>query len=330
MERIRRNLVVNRISKIMPGLLVALLLVVSAPAIALALDPEEVSRTAKITTIYRAIGNMDPDTKTRNQDYLAEKFVDPRFLRAMYLTLDFEKAIQIRRLRKRHVYFYVNARTKHLDKLLLQELDKGVVQVVNLGAGFDSRCCRFYKEFPKVKYFELDLPGTMKAKRKKVVEIIGKKPDRVFFVPIDFNEQSLKDVLIKAGYDPKKKTFFIWEGVTMFLVEEAVDSTLRFIEKNSAPGSSVVFDYLFRCVADGDFSKYPEFMETATRVSQMGEPYIFGIKEGKADEFVKEKGLNVLSDIGSQELIKQYLTKSDGSISGLPPRTLRITHAEVP
>ena len=330
MERIRKNLAVNGILKIISGLLVVLFLVVSAPAVALALDPEQVSRTAKITTIYRAIGNKDLDTKTRSQDYLAEKFVDPRFLRAMYLTLDFEKAMQIITLRKRHVYFYVNARTKHFDKLLGQELAKGVVQVVNLGAGFDSRCYRFYKEFPKIKYFELDLPGTMKAKRKKVIEIVGKKPDRVFFVPIDFNEQSLRDVLIGAGYDPKKKTFFIWEGVTMFIVEQAVDSTLRFIARNSAPGSSVVFDYLFRCIADGDFSKYPEFMETATRVSELGEPYIFGIKEGKAEEFVKERGLNVLSDIGEQELIKQYLTKSDGSISGLPPRTLRIMHAEVP
>ena len=35
--------------------------------------------------------------------------------------------------------------------------------------------------------------------------------------------------LVQAGFDPDKPTFFLWEGVTMYLDREAVESTLRKI-----------------------------------------------------------------------------------------------------
>jgi len=37
-------------------------------------------------------------------------------------------------------------------------------------------------------------------------------------------------------------TFFIWEGVTMYIPEEAIRSTLHFVATESAPGSSIVLD----------------------------------------------------------------------------------------
>ena len=86
---------------------------------------------------------------------------------------------------------------------------------------------------------------------------MGHVPDDVVYVPIDFNTQNIPDELKKAGYDPGHKTFFIWEGVTMYISADAVDSTLRFIATGSAPGSSVVFDYMPLGAIQGDFEKLP-------------------------------------------------------------------------
>jgi methyltransferase (TIGR00027 family) len=298
-----------------------------------AAEPEKPSRSAQAVAAYRAIGAHDPDERIRNPDYLAEKFIDSGFLETIGLSSDFELS---RKLLKTSgitsfVYYYVNARTHHIDTILKKVASEGVKQVVILGAGHDSRAYRFRKVFPDVEFFEVDLPATQAQKKKRLTEIFGSPPDWVGYAPIDFNTQSLEDVLKKAGYDETQKTFFVWEGVTYYITEEGVDSTLRFIAQHSAPGSSVVFDYMHRSMIDGDLSKYPEAQWLLQRMAEQGEPLIFGIPEGKAEDFVDQRGLEVLSDLGTDELTKRYLVRSDGSIDGpTAPSAMRIMHASVP
>lgn len=54
-------------------------------------------------------------------------------------------------------------------------------------------------------------------------------PQNVRVVPIDFNRQSFEEELSKAGYDKAMKTFFILEGVTQYISEEALSGTLEYI-----------------------------------------------------------------------------------------------------
>jgi O-methyltransferase involved in polyketide biosynthesis len=54
--------------------------------------------------------------------------------------------------------------------------------------------------FPKVRFFELDLPAMITAKRERVSKIFGAIPDRVVLVPTDFNTRPLDEVLCDAGY----------------------------------------------------------------------------------------------------------------------------------
>ena len=63
------------------------------------------------------------------------------------------------------------------------------------------------------------------------------------YVAIDFNHESLGQRLAECGYDERKKTLFIWQGVTEYLTPQAVDETFAFVHDHSAPGSSVIFDY---------------------------------------------------------------------------------------
>lgn len=307
-------------------------LILSIPASALAVRPGEVSLAAEITAAQRAVAAMHPDEKIRNPDYLAEKFVGDDFWHYYHYSRDFKTSMLLVKTFRLGGYYYVNARTKHIDKLLEESAENGAKQVVVLGAGFDSRAYRFEKDYPKVTFFEVDHPTTSAYKQALVKRIIGRTPSNVVFAPIDFNTQNITDVLTKAGYDPKQITFFIWEGVTFYITEAAVDKTLQFIATQSAPGSAVVFDYLPKAAIQGNDRKYQRIRRMSFRMRLAGEPLMSGFpQDTKATEsYINDRGLKVLSNIGPQDLTQMYLMGSNGKPDGQPSQHFRIIHARVP
>jgi len=294
-----------------------------------AVESGMLSITAEGVTAARAVFARHPDPKVRNDDYLAMKLVAPEYWHYALIKSDYETAARIIRTFRIYTNYYVNARTKHMDARLRQAVADGAVQVVNLGAGYDSRAYRFRDAMPNVQFFEIDLPAMIREKKRRLKEIFGKVPEYVAYVPIDFNTQNIPDALKKAGYDRDKKTFFIWEGVTMYISAEAVEDTLAFIAA-SAPGSSVIFDYMPLGAVQGDFKKYPDARGLSFWVAYRGEPFIFGIPEGKSAVFVEQRGLSVVSDLGPKQLEARYLTRSDGTLDGPCTSAFRIMHAAVP
>ena len=127
-------------------------------------------------------------------------------------------------------------------------------------------------------------------------------PDKLHFVPINFNKENLSEVLINAGFKMNKKTLFIWEGVTEYLTPEAVDSTLDFIRKNS--GNTVAFNYIYKSVVDGTCEYYGA-KEVVKAASKSNEPYQFGIEEGKIGKFLNDRGFEVVSHHTAEKLEKK-------------------------
>jgi len=283
-----------------------------------------VSTTAESVCVLRAIAAKHLDPKVRNPDYLAEKFVSAEFWRAFPFRDDPDRA------RHNPNYFWVNARTHHMDALLVEALSTGATQVVNLGAGFDSRAYRFRERFPQARFFELDLPAMIGAKRERVVKIFGAVPDRVVLVSTDFTTRPLDEVLRDAGYDRTQRTFFIWEGVTMYLPEAANLSTLRFIRSGSASGSSVVYDYVLDAALRPDGGGIYGAKSTAAYLASVGEPLLTGWNQRQAAAIATRAGLVVVSDIGPAELTARYLTGSDGQPDGMMVEFPRIIHVRVP
>jgi methyltransferase (TIGR00027 family) len=305
-----------------PGWLVlGLSLVANAQTLA---TSGRVSTTAESVCVLRAVAAKHHDPKVRNPDYLAEKFVSAEFWRASPFRDNPDRA------RHNPNYFWVNARTHHMDALLLEALSTGATQVVNLGAGFDSRAYRFRERFPRARFFELDLPAMIGAKRERVVKIFGVVPDRVVLVPTDFTTRPLDEVLRDAGYDRTQRTFFIWEGVTMYLPEAANLSTLRFIRSGSASGSSVVYDYVLDAALLPDGGGLYGAKSTAAYLASVGEPLLTGWSQRQAAAIASREGLVVLSDIGPAELTTRYLTGSDGQPDGMMVEFPRIIHVRVP
>jgi methyltransferase (TIGR00027 family) len=116
----------------------------------------------------------------------------------------------------------------------------GVEQFVELGAGYDTRTVQLQHN-RQICCFEVDLPKTQQMKR-ELLHQCGVDTSGVKFVPANFLTDDWLDNLVKADFDPRKPTFFLWEGVTYYLSREAMEKTFRAIA-TSAPGSVVVFDY---------------------------------------------------------------------------------------
>src|SRR5947209_9076045 len=188
-------------------------------------------------------------------------------------------------------------RTSFIDEALGRAIAGGATQVVILGAGFDSHAYRCEELLAHVRVFEVDRPATQALKRQRVIEVLGGSPANVTYVAIDFQHEDLRDILTRHGYDPGQQTFFILEGVTMYLPEEAVRGTLRFVAAHP-PGSGIVFDFVYRAMIDMiariDMANVPEvakpFVERFLKLTK-DEPWIFGVPVGAEREFLREFGL---------------------------------------
>jgi methyltransferase (TIGR00027 family) len=210
---------------------------------------------------------------------------------------------------------YVLARTKLIDSVFTDALAAHFAQIVLLGAGFDTRALRFAGQNRGTKVFELDIPTTQQPK----IEILRKKnihlPPELIFAPIDFDREDIFDVLLKAGYQPGKKSLFIWEGVTMYLTSQAVDSTLNFIRSSAAAGSRLVFDYIYASVLRRENRYYGE-QEIFETVSRAGEGWTFGLEDGEIEHFLAERGFEMLANYTPPHLEKLYLSREDGALHG--------------
>jgi O-methyltransferase involved in polyketide biosynthesis len=116
----------------------------------------------------------------------------------------------------------------------------GLEQFVELGAGYDTRTIQLQHN-RQIRCFEVDLPKIQQLKC-ELLRDCGLNTNGVQFVSASFVIDDWLDNLVTAGFDPRKPTFFLWEGVTYYLSREAMENTFRTIA-TIAPGSVVVFDY---------------------------------------------------------------------------------------
>jgi len=196
-------------------------------------------------------------------------------------------------------------RTRYIDDVLKRSLEEGIEQLVILGAGFDSRAYRI-AGIEQVQVFEVDLPGTQRLKQTRLEQVLGAVPENVRLIGMDFDRQSLDDVLKAAGFQPGKSTLFIWEGVTQYITAEAVSNTLEFLSGVAGVGSAIVFTYVRRGLIDG--TDRPEWFQPFTSfASKVGSPLTFGLDPDELEQYLADRGLKLIDDVGAAEYQELYL-----------------------
>jgi methyltransferase (TIGR00027 family) len=263
---------------------------------------EKISETALAIASLRALSNYESDAAVRSQDGLAEIFL-PEDRRAALGTLDSRE--MIKKKIPPGMYAYVIARTKYFDAVFMDAVKNSIEQIVFLGAGFDSRPYRFHKWINATMIFELDMKPTQDHKlfclRKNNVAV----HDNVSFIPMNFETDDPFAMLGRHGYDKRRRTLFLWEGVTFYLSQAAVTRMLRNVKENSGSRSRVCFDFQTR-QADGGL------LQTGLE----DEVIQFGIEEGKIVSFVNDHPYRILEHITAGEIERRFLMLRDGSLFG--------------
>ena len=137
---------------------------------------------------------------------------------------------------------FAAARSRIAEDALSAAVERGVRQIVILGAGLDTFALRNPHGALEVRIFEVDHPATQAWKRERLAEAQLAIPPWLILVPVDFERDDLGEMLAGAGFQQNSPTFFSWLGVVPYLTRDAIGRTLDYIA--SIQNSEVVFDYM--------------------------------------------------------------------------------------
>jgi methyltransferase (TIGR00027 family) len=175
--------------------------------------------------------------------------------------------------------------------------------VVILGAGLDTRAYRLTRRVRKP-VFEVDLPVNIARKVNTVRRVLGELPLSVRFVALDFEDDDLLTALAEHGYRLDYRAFFIWEGVTQYLTEDAVRRTLEGL-RATAPGSRLVFTYVRRDFIDGTNRYGTRTLYRSVR--QRKQLWHFGLNPDEVAGFIAEYCWRLVEQAGPDELVQRYV-----------------------
>jgi methyltransferase (TIGR00027 family) len=232
-------------------------------------------------------------------------FADP--LALPILGSDAESAIALAKERpeRRGLRLFIAMRSRFAEDSARHAIDKGVRQILVLGAGLDTFAYRLERT-PELRIFELDHPATQAEKRRRLNEAQIAEPAHVSYVAHDFESGSMTVALKAAGLDPDKGAFVLWLGVTPYLTEEAVFATLGELSRWPG-GTEVVFDYTNPPEAVDEPNARNFHREMAERVAASGEPFRGYFDSAALHARARGLGFCDIEDLDRAALVARYL-----------------------
>jgi methyltransferase (TIGR00027 family) len=282
------------------------------------------SRTSIMVAAARAFGSREPDESVRNPDAIADQLIGPEELDLIRdhpicnaFEQDYSDAIADPSIAG--IAWLMLLRTRFIDDALQRAVTHGLTQIVILGAGFDTRAYRFAELLKDCRVVEMDAGPTQAYKRRRIDAVVDALPSNLVYAAVDFTKDDLGYALRAAGIREEEKTFYIWEGVSMYLSESNVRKTLEILRENSAPGSSIVLDYVN---GPGVYMGKTDSRDAGGIPSAWGEPWIFGVPGSDGREFFRELGFDPRELVATMDfernfdLIRRYTSNQAGVVYG--------------
>lgn len=277
---------------------------------------DKASYTAEIMALYRAMENSRPPHLRLFEDPYASCFLGPR--------LRFGSRLAGFPAGERWLYRYMQrripgalasglARTRYIDDLLLNRIQRGIRQVVILGAGFDTRAHRL-RALDGIPVLEVDHPNTAARKKALLENASAHLSPTLSYLSVDFNRQSLRQLLSDRLIDLSQPAVFLWEGVTNYLEPPAVEDVMNRIGTLPA-GSSLIFTYIDRNVLDHPAGWYGAERLLAD-LRDVGEKWTFGIAPEQLPGWLQSFGLRLTGDKSAQEYRNIYIPERKTLLKG--------------
>ena len=265
------------------------------------------SRTAQYMALFRAIETPRPKSKRLFADPYAIKFLD----RQLQLVVRIASIPVIgnfipKLIHNRGVGAISSgiARTKYIDDLLEITIKEGSKQLIILGAGFDTRSIRL--EFlQQIRTIEIDHPDTSNFKQKIFANSIGNLSGNISFQQADFNKQTLDEIADNAKVDYTLPTTIIWEGVTNYLTQEAIDRTFEFTKRFTSP-FYIIFTYIDKEVLDNP-QQFRGTTKLFANLKNNEEQWTFGFTPRELPTYLDQFGLNLVEDLNATSYRLRYM-----------------------
>jgi methyltransferase (TIGR00027 family) len=264
-----------------------------------------VARTAAGPMALAAIEQNEPPERRLVDDDLAELFLPARLRWLAGAT----RSSLLRRLliaaSERSgpgLWANLTCRKRFIGEKLDEALDD-VDAVVLLGAGLDTRAYQLTRR-TRIPTFEVDLPVNIAKKAAIVRRVLGALPLSVRLVALDFAQDDLLTALAEHGYLTDYRAFFIAEGVTQYLTDDAVRRTLEGL-RAAAPGSRLLFTYIRQDFLDGVNSYGAKSLYK--RLRQRRRLWRFGLDPDHVAEFLADYGWQLIEQVGPEQLAQRYI-----------------------
>jgi methyltransferase (TIGR00027 family) len=219
----------------------------------------------------------------------------------------------------RPMRLFIAARSRFSEETMANCVERGVRQIVILGAGLDTFSLR--NPYAGISIYEIDYPATQVWKRDRLAQAGIKLPESLTFAPIDFERQSLAEGLAAAGFRSDRPAYFQWLGVVPYLTHEAITSTLDFIA--SIEGAEVVFDY------GEPLENFPpatraNLTAIAERAASLGEPWLSMFNPPDMAALLQARRFAAFEDVSRAELAARYYGElGEGLLAGPGPHVVR-------
>lgn len=189
---------------------------------------------------------------------------------------------------------HIICRKYYMSKLVENALEKGVEQIVSMGAGFDHLGA--FAVSKGILSFEMDMDWMIENKRAFLDEN-GYSTELLSTITADFMKQRLAEVLTnQKSFDPKKKTLFIGEGFFDYLPLETTKEILQDI-KSLNPQNQLLTTFF----SLDELNWFHRFSFTSG-VSLVGESLKLPLNRLAFIDLLNEFGFTVEKEISHQQM----------------------------
>jgi methyltransferase (TIGR00027 family) len=215
------------------------------------------------------------------------------------------------------------ARSRIAEDALSKAVERGIRQIVILGAGLDTFALRNPHGARQIRIYEVDHPATQAWKGQRLAEAQIALPPWLILVPVDFERDDVGEKLVAAGFQQNSPAFFTWLGVVPYLTRDAIGRTLDYM--SSIQNSEVVFDYMEPPQA---FSEEMRQLvkERTEQLEKMDERWASRFEPAGIAAILRSHGFSGIEDISFEEIASRF----GPAVQGLAPghAGLHVVHAK--
>jgi methyltransferase (TIGR00027 family) len=218
---------------------------------------------------------------------------------------------------------FTAARSRIAEDVLSKAVQRGIRQIVILGAGLDTFALRNPYSAIEIRIYEVDHPATQAWKLERLANAQIALPPWLTLLPVDFERDNIGEKLVAAGFHEDSPAFFTWLGVVPYLTEDAIERTLDTM--SSIPNSEVVFDYMEPPEASSQELKQIE-KERTEELKKMNERSLSRFEPAGIAAILRSHGFCAVEDIDFQEVTSRF----GHAIQGLAPGHIgaHVVHAK--